>query len=325
MNGNRTQWMVLFERHPDPLLVVGDDGSGWSIQSANGTFEERFSERPSLAEGTPEREALSQLGGVDRASTGPARRRTVEGYRLFEIEAIAGSGDDDVTRAFLRYADVTELRQQRQQIDVLNRVLRHDLRNDLNVITGYAELLEDAVTDRQATRLVRKIQDASQELVEIGRTARDAQLTERPSETRQLGTVLRQVRSRVRELAVDASVEIDPPDLDVRIDARLEPALVALYRQVCNHCEDSLETSIEGRTQGEMVELVVRIEDATLPDEELQPLEGGSETPLRHASGIGVWGFYWGVTAVGGITTVEVSDDRWVISATVPVLKEPIS
>jgi len=43
--------------------------------------------------------------------------------------------------------DVTEIRRSEQRLQVLNRVLRHDLKNDTNVIGGYANLLRNHVDE----------------------------------------------------------------------------------------------------------------------------------------------------------------------------------
>jgi len=47
-------------------------------------------------------------------------------------------------------ADITEEVLTRQALGVLNRVMRHNLRNALNVIDGHAELLEDEDLDSKA-------------------------------------------------------------------------------------------------------------------------------------------------------------------------------
>ncbi|ESS04394.1 MAG: PAS sensor histidine kinase, partial [uncultured archaeon A07HR67] len=89
---------------------------------------------------------------------------------------VAGTDQD----AVLGYArDVTPLRQyesqleeQRDSLTVLNQIVRHDIRNALQVITGSAELLADRL-DGEETRLVDAIQLSAAEAIEITTSARE--------------------------------------------------------------------------------------------------------------------------------------------------------
>lgn len=55
--------------------------------------------------------------------------------------------DGDTVGSMLVLYDVTEERQREQQLSVLNRVLRHNLRNEMSVIGGYADMLETDLPD----------------------------------------------------------------------------------------------------------------------------------------------------------------------------------
>ena len=89
---------------------------------------------------------------------------------------VAGTDQD----AVLGYArDVTSLRQyenqleeQRDSLTVLNQIVRHDIRNALQVITGSAELLADRL-DGEETRLIDAIQLSAAEAIEITTSARE--------------------------------------------------------------------------------------------------------------------------------------------------------
>ncbi|MHB9285415.1 histidine kinase N-terminal 7TM domain-containing protein [Halobacteriales archaeon Cl-PHB] len=62
--------------------------------------------------------------------------------------------------------DVTDRRQREQRLDVLNRLLRHNLRNELNVVQGNAELLQDAVEDGSGTDRIDRIVDTVDTVIE---------------------------------------------------------------------------------------------------------------------------------------------------------------
>ena len=89
---------------------------------------------------------------------------------------VAGTDQD----AVLGYArDVTPLRryesrleEQRDSLTVLNQIVRHDIRNALQVITGSAELLADCL-DGEETRLIDAIRLSAAEAIEITTSARE--------------------------------------------------------------------------------------------------------------------------------------------------------
>ncbi|AUV82407.1 PAS domain-containing sensor histidine kinase [Salinigranum rubrum] len=68
--------------------------------------------------------------------------------------------------------DITEQKRREQELEVLNRILRHDVRNDVNVITGWLTTLEGAVDGADADALAR-IQAASRHVVELTDLARE--------------------------------------------------------------------------------------------------------------------------------------------------------
>ncbi|QAY21849.1 PAS domain-containing protein [Halorubrum ezzemoulense] len=100
--------------------------------------------------------------------------------RLFQTTKIpyrvAGTDDD----AMLGYArDITPLRRyehrlerQRDNLSVLNKIVRHDIRNALQVVSGSAELLEHRL-DTENHRLLKAIRTAAAEAVDITVSARE--------------------------------------------------------------------------------------------------------------------------------------------------------
>ncbi len=71
-----------------------------------------------------------------------------------------------------RKARERELEEQRDNLEILNEVVRHDIRNDLQLITGYAELLEDHVTE-DGEEYLETLQSSASNAIELTMTARD--------------------------------------------------------------------------------------------------------------------------------------------------------
>lgn len=105
-------------------------------------------------------DALSYFHPSDRASVRQAIETCIEDGDPYDVTVrivteegrirwvrVTGepAGDGEVIRGAIK--DVTEQKHNAQRLMVLNRVLRHNISNDLTVILGHADLLEDAVRD----------------------------------------------------------------------------------------------------------------------------------------------------------------------------------
>lgn len=66
--------------------------------------------------------------------------------------------------------DITDQREREERLMVLNRVLRHNLRNDLNVVIGYAELIGDTVADLEIPSVIEEApsEQFEEQVAELG-------------------------------------------------------------------------------------------------------------------------------------------------------------
>ncbi|SHH31466.1 sensor histidine kinase [Halobaculum gomorrense] len=71
--------------------------------------------------------------------------------RQYEV-AVSSFEAESRSGRILSLRDVTDRQRHRRRLGVLNRVLRHDLRNKMNVILGYAEVLEERLQGRADRR-----------------------------------------------------------------------------------------------------------------------------------------------------------------------------
>ena len=114
--------------------------------------------------------------------------------------------------------DVTDRHQRQQLIDVLDRVLRHNLRNDMNVVLGEAGAIGRA-GDGDAARAAGRIRERARNLLEISDTARAVREVV-ASDGDPNATDLRAVARRECRLLDDA-------DADVTMDVGGRPVPVA--------------------------------------------------------------------------------------------------
>jgi signal transduction histidine kinase len=214
--------------------------------------------------------------------------------------------------------DVTEERRRRQQLGVLNRVLRHNLRNETTVISGYAELLEGTVDDPGQASQAEIIAGASDRLKSIAEKAQTfEEIQERAADPQPvavedvMGGVVR-TQSSAHETAAIAWT-VDPPGLSLRADGRILALLLGnLVENAIVH-SDSPEPSVEvsasesPRTDRD-VRFVIRDENDRIPDQEIETLRAGEETALQHGQGIGLWIAYWCTRKLRGDIDFEYDD-----------------
>lgn len=234
-----------------------------------------------------------------------------------------------VVGSMLVLYDVTEDRQREQQLAVLNRVLRHNLRNETTVIGGDAQLLGRDVDDIERTRQAERIEAASDRLLAIAEKVQNferIQDRERQPTDVDIASVLADVERSCTASGGDATVEwtITPPERRIRTDRVLLSVLLTnLVENAIVHAESSERTAaigvFEAATGDEEVVFEIRDDNERIPDLEIDTLRAGDETPLQHGQGIGLWIVYWCVQKLHG--HIEFSyDDGNVLTVRLPDL-----
>jgi PAS domain S-box-containing protein len=216
--------------------------------------------------------------------------------------------------------DVTERRQREQRITVLNRLLRHDIRNEMNVVRGNADLLADhadADGHERIDRILSTVDEVVDRSDKIGAVseALDAE-TPRPLA---LADLVDPVVADARERYPDAEVVADCPDgLSVLAGPSLTLAFEELVDNAVEHSDGPVTVTIDVDAGDEGVTVRVHDDGPGIADHEREVINAGEETPLQHGSGVGLWLVKWVVRNVGGTlsfvdgpgTTVEIELPR---------------
>jgi signal transduction histidine kinase len=142
----------VLDANPAAERVLGDCRTGVPLDRHPG-FDGRLGDLPTE---------------IDRTHDGEVRR-----YELRESTFEDGHGI--VAGRLVTITDVTGAHRHRQRLAVLNRILGHDLRNDLNVIRGHAEILDDDPAVQARSPVV--IREKASRLVELPTKVRDAERT----------------------------------------------------------------------------------------------------------------------------------------------------
>lgn len=198
--------------------------------------------------------------------------------------------------------DVTERREREERLAVLDRVLRHNLRNRLNVIKGYVDRLElEAGPESDAAERVTTAVDDLLSLTEQIREYRSVITTGRLAAARiDLGPRLEAAVEAVSEEYPGSTITLSRPE---RADVTVHEAFVSSLREFLSLAaatEPGCAIDVTVRTDPSrvVVELVDR--NGAIPTFDLQVLERETETPLEHPTGIETWLLRWAVASSGG-------------------------
>jgi PAS domain S-box-containing protein len=208
------------------------------------------------------------------------------------------------------------LEEQRDNLDVLNRVLRHDIRNDLQVITGYVERLADECDDASTDahfETVRETVDHAIGLTKVAREMADVMLStdeaSRPVDLRAvLESELDEVRSTYSRAVV--STETSIPRTTVEANDMLNSVFRNLLKNAIQHNDSATPQVNLSVTEGEDT-VVVRIADngPGVPEAQRETIFGKGEKGLdSQGTGIGLYLVDTLVDSYGGAVDVEDSD-----------------
>jgi len=244
---------------------------------------------------------------------------TVKAHRKYEMRgSVLEDQHDRPVGRVLVVRDITSRSNRRQQLQVLNRVLRHNFRNDMNVIDVCATQLSDRLDDENE-QLADRIRMTARDLAETGTKAREIEriMSRRDTEpqpidlpslvTRQLDTI------RHEYPAVSVAVDM-PEELEIRSTGILESVLQNVLENAVVH-NDSADPEVRvdvnlHENDPDKIEIRVADNGPGIPEQERDVLVKGTESPLEHGSGLGLWLVNWGVTMLGGEVEFEDRAER---------------
>ncbi|WP_257298488.1 PAS domain-containing sensor histidine kinase [Haloarchaeobius sp. FL176] len=206
--------------------------------------------------------------------------------------------DGDVERIVGFSRDVTERRRREQQLAVMDKLLRHNIRNDMNVVIGEAEHIEakDESTLSERTRVIR---DTAAQLIMTAEKQREIieLLTDpgTPDEV-DLSVAVTRVAERIGERYPDAEIDIDVPEQAAAFALPgIETAIAELAENAIVHATGEPATlQLVCRTTAETVVVEALDDCEPIPEYEYRVITGEHEMDdLYHGSGVGLWLVYW--------------------------------
>ena len=212
------------------------------------------------------------------------RIRTAPGeYRWFhDVGGVTERRDDgsplkvtgvviDITR---RKTVEQDLRERNEQLSLLNRIVRHDIRNDMNVIDGWAELLRDELPPENEEMLDRILR-ASQHTTELTRDVRDLMAVLGPDgaavnlQPVDVVRVIEDEAERVRRAfdTVEIQIRSERSHIDVQANAMLSSLVGNLLNNAVQHNdEETAKIRVDTEVREESVIVTVADNGPGIPE-----------------------------------------------------------
>jgi PAS domain S-box-containing protein len=236
---------------------------------------------------------------------------------------------DGVPCVVAEVRDVTSHRARERRLHLLNRVVRHNLRNDMTILEGHAERLRQALEANDLESEVDVILDIASDVGELSESIGQIEEIVEPDaterETRDLRALVETVVDDVRS-TYDATFDVDGDEsVFVTADRGVEYALQHALDNAVVHNDDDPSTvtvTVDVIDDESDQAGVVRVRDTCppIPAVEIDVLDEEAETSSTyHGSGVGLWVMKWCVESLGGELSFAANDPRGnVVSLALP-------
>jgi PAS domain S-box-containing protein len=327
---DETHLARLFEEAPDSILVHDETGkilnaNGTAVKTLGYTREELTSMHVSdIQVGVDPDDLLGRLDSLppDETITIEGEHRHADGT-AHPVETWVNRVEAGGQERFVAIArDDTERRQyedrletQRDNLETLNQVVRHDIRNDLQLVDLYADLLEDHVDDDGRSHL-QKLKEGVENAVDLTTTARElAEVMLSTTVDHQhvrLDAVLIPQLEEIRESYSDAVVTVrgGVPSVEVVGNDMLDSVFRNLLKNAIQHNDKEVPAvAVSGQTDGDTVTVRVADNGPGVPDSRKSEIFGRGESGLdSDGTGIGLYLVESLVDSVDGDVWVEDAD-----------------
>jgi PAS domain S-box-containing protein len=244
------------------------------------------------------RELASDARSKENAMASDLHCLRKDGRKIpIEVSACAIEPHEE-SRLAVIVRDISNVKRQNHYLKVFERVLRHNLRNRINVVLNRAELIEMDATDEYLCKQSQILCETVDGLVEVIEDIRSVQQSLRnevdPSCRFDCATAIEEI---VRDIEAEhpkatVTTELEDP-LRVRSDDRLTLALEHLIENAVVHNNtDHPHVEIIGSPVDEhsYVELKIVDDGPGIPDAERYVVQNPEEnSPLEHGTGTGLW------------------------------------
>jgi PAS domain S-box-containing protein len=250
--------------------------------------------------------------------------RGADGLATIDFSVKPVTDDDgEVSLLVVEGRDITARVRNRRHLEVIQRVMRHNMRNDLTKVRGWTEIMaEEADPEKRAEQFetVERILDKWESMIEKMKQMRQVIRSQKGQRTTaEAGSLVEHAVAPIREEYPDTTVVTDISGNESReVPRTLQRAVRELVENAAKVNNGSTVEVELTRPESDWIEISVRDDGPGMPEMEADLLETGEETPLNHGQGLGLWMVRMIVTGAGGDASVETTDDGTEVCLRVP-------
>jgi len=188
-----------------------------------------------------------------------------------------------------------------QRREVITRVLRHNLRNDMEVVSGYMGIVRQQCETADQTA-IDEVESVADKLRSLGEKMReiDARLTDSNNRLRRVN--LRETTTRVVEEYHEAhpavTFRVNVGEYVIAGNSLVRDGIAELIENAIEHTTTAEEETVITITADERadeagIDLSVVDNGQGIPRGEAEAISEATESKLNHSSGVGLWLVKW--------------------------------
>lgn len=192
------------------------------------------------------------------------------------------------------FSNITDLISKNQQInlwnDISDRVLRHNVRNDINVISGYSEILKDSIDDPNLLKYVNEIEENASSLESTSKKLRDIEnIIHSSCSTFKISDSIENIvnKHKIKNININTSVVSEKP---VHINNCFDMVISEIINNSARH-NNSEEKYLNISISVEESYTKITFEDngTGISKYEQEVIDSEAEDNHNHGSGCGLW------------------------------------
>lgn len=313
---------TVFDRMQEGIIILDQQDAIIDINEQAADILEQPPESvlgESIQAQVPDIAAVIDASGESQQCSLGAANRT---YNV-SVNEIVDSHGRVVGRIITLY-DITEFVRQQQQIEVLDRVFRHNIRTRTQVIVGNADYLATKNSETKAE----KIQETAMEIEALSddiRTILDIfERGREPPEPAEATEILTDCLSAVEEQHPDVSLDCETNLNGESIDVMLREVFYNVIKNAAEHNTAADPTVwVTAAVENNSVVVVVADNGPGIDEHELALINQGGETPLEHGTGFGLAIAVWGTEYADGSISFEQREPSGLrVRVTVPTVEQ---
>lgn len=299
----------LFDQIEDGLIILDVNDH---VIDINDQAADALGSAPSEILGRPIDDAIPELRKLEELQTQSGRTILPSDSGTVSFDVSISEIRDERSRIagrVLSLHNISKYLRQQQRLEVLNRLFRHNVRTNTQVILSQIEYLSEHNSNehaRVAEENVLEINEFSDRIREILEMFEREQAEPEPVQLRLL------IRDCIDTLAAtfpDASIHYDGDVRRTYVDRVFDDVFRNVVENALAHNPDpEPDVWIDIEDDDSTVTVVVEDNGPGIDEEELALLDDGTETPLRHGSGLGLAIVVWGTELAGGNVSFDEND-----------------